>query len=146
MVWIGPFRGILSELRYTGELALIPVFQFFIQRFGFSSFFSFSLYRWEALPLWLGWLWVEVRPLRWTDQALPKTHRAPPLPVPEVRPGLFQVGPPRLTHEEALLNPRQWIWPTLPEENSVFFFLTFHTVFPRGEEPSWQALQSWSSS
>jgi hypothetical protein len=30
---------------------------------------------------------------------------------------------------------------TLPAYNSVFF-LTFYTVFPRGEEPSWQALQS----
>lgn len=34
---------------------------------------------------------------------------------------------------------------TARRESSVFF-LTFHTVLPRGEEPGWQALQSWSSS
>lgn len=91
----------------------------------------FSSARWETLPLWLGRLWVEICPLWWTDQALSQTHWAPPLPVPEVRPGLLQVGPPSLTHEEALLNPQTVdMTHTARRENSVFFFKIFHTVSP----------------
>lgn len=98
-----------------------------------------SCCRRETLPLWLGRLWVEVRPLRRTDQALPQTHRAPPLPVPEVRPGLLQVGPPRLTHEKALLTPETVdVTHTARREFSIFS--------QWGKEPSWKALQSWSSS
>lgn len=91
----------------------------------------FSSPRWETLPLWLGRLWVEICPLRRTDQALSQTHRAPPLPVPEVWPGLLQVGPPRLTHEEALLNPQTVdMTHTARREFSIFFFFNLSHCLP----------------
>lgn len=83
---------------------------------------------------------MEVRPLRRTDQALPQTHRAPPLPVPEVRPGLFQVGPPRLTHEEALLNSRNSGYdPHCQKRIQYFFFFFFylsHCLPGEGRNPA----------
>lgn len=97
----------------------------------------FSSARWEALPLWLGWLRVEICPLWRTDQALPETHRAPPLSVPEVRPGLLQVGPPRLTHEEALLNPETVDMTHTAKRRIQYFLLFSHTVFPgEGRNPA----------
>lgn len=100
------------------------------------ALFSFS--RWETLPLWLGWLWVEICPLRWTDQALPQTYWAPPLPVPEVRPGIFKVGPPCLTHEEALLKPKTVdMTHTAKREFSIFFFFNLSHCLPgEGRNPA----------
>lgn len=46
---------------------------------------------------------MEVCPIRWTYSSLQKTHRPPPFPVSAVWQSVFQVGPPCLTHEEALL-------------------------------------------
>lgn len=63
----------------------------------------FFFHRWEALSLWLGRLWVEVCPIRWTHSSLQKAHRPPPFPVPALWQSVLQVGPPCLTHEEALL-------------------------------------------
>ena len=95
--------------------------------------FSFS--RWETVPLWLGRLWVEVRPLRWTDQALSQTHGAPPLPVPEVRPGILEVGPPRLAYEEALLNPQTVdVTHTARREFSIFHLS--HCLPGEGRKPA----------
>lgn len=99
-----------------------PVFKIVLHSVAMASMALFSCYRWETVPLWLGWLWVEICPLRWTDQALPQTHRAPPLPVPEVRPSVLQVGPPRLTHEEALLSPQTVdVTHTARREFSIFY-------------------------
>lgn len=59
--------------------------------------------RGEAVPLRLGGLRMEVRPLGRAHAPLPETHGPPALPVSEVRPGLFQVRPPRSAHEETLM-------------------------------------------
>ena len=106
--------------------------------------FSFS--RWETVPLWLGRLWVEVCPLRWTDQALSQTHGAPPLPVPEVWPGILEVGPPRLAYEEALLNPQTVdVTHTARREFSIFYLS--HCLPGEGRKPAGKHYsQSWSSS
>lgn len=59
--------------------------------------------RGEAVPLRLGGLRLEVRTLGRAHATLPETHGPPAVPVSEVRPGLFQVRPPRSAHEEALM-------------------------------------------
>lgn len=57
----------------------------------------------KTIPLWLGGLWMEICPLRWTYPSLQETHRPPPFPVSEMWQSIFQVRSPSLTYEEALL-------------------------------------------
>lgn len=82
--------------------------------------------RWETLSLWLGRLRMEVCPIRWTYSSLPKTHGPPPFPVPAVWQSVFQVGSPRLTHEEALLIGSSGSFPNCLRD-SVFY--STRTVF-----------------
>lgn len=68
--------------------------------------------RWEALPLQLGRLRVEVCTLGWTHASLPQAHRPQALPVPPVREGILQVWPPRTSHEETHVKgaPSKELW------------------------------------
>lgn len=58
--------------------------------------------RGEAVSVHVGGLHVEVRQIRRADEALPETHRAEAVPLPQVPEVLQPVRPPFLAHEEAL--------------------------------------------
>lgn len=75
--------------------------------------------RGEAVPLRLGGLRLEVRPLGRAHAPLPETHGPPTVPVSEVRPGLFQVRPPGSAHEETLMRLHGRLKPLF---FSFFFF------------------------
>lgn len=92
---------------------------------GFFFFFDAALTaacvsRGEAVPLRLGGLRLEVRPLRRAHAPLPEAHGPPTLPVSEVRPGLFQVGPPGPAHEETLMRLHGRLKPLFLFLNSYF--------------------------
>ena len=57
------------------------------------------LCRWEAIPLQLGRLRLEVRPLWRTHTPLPQTHRPPSVPVSPVWAGVLPLRPPGSAHE-----------------------------------------------
>lgn len=57
------------------------------------------VYRGEAISLWLGRLWMEICPLRWTDSSLPQTHGSPAVSVSEVWPRFFPLWSFGTAHE-----------------------------------------------
>lgn len=59
--------------------------------------------RGEALPLRLGGLRLEVCTFGWAHSPLQEAHGSSAVSVSEMRPGLFQVGPPCSAHEETLM-------------------------------------------
>lgn len=67
----------------------------------FASMFSPS--RREAIPVSMGGLQLEVRPLRRADASLPQAHRPETLRVCAVSEGLLPLRPPGSAHEEARL-------------------------------------------
>ena len=53
----------------------------------------------EAVPLHLGRLHMEIRPLRWVDEALQKTHRLQTVPLSTMRTSFREVRSSRPPHE-----------------------------------------------
>lgn len=45
----------------------------------------FAACRWEAIQMFVGWLWVALRSKWWTDEALQKTHRSQTLQMQPLR-------------------------------------------------------------
>lgn len=61
--------------------------------------------RWKAIPLHVGGLRVEVRPFRWADETLPKTHGTEAIWVHALPQSLQPIWPPGVTHEETCVRP-----------------------------------------
>lgn len=77
-----------------------------------SNGLSFSLScRWEALPVFVGRLWVEVRSIRRTHPPLQETHGCQALQVPPLRALLLPLRSPGTPHEEAPVRSAKVSWP-----------------------------------
>ncbi|XP_044850841.1 Krueppel-like factor 1 isoform X1 [Mauremys mutica] len=71
-------------------------------------------HRREAVPLHLGGLRLEVRPLGRADAPLPQAHGAAPVPVPAVPARLLPLRPPGPAHEETHVVTEATLCPALP--------------------------------
>lgn len=68
-----------------------------------NSIYRFFFFRGKALPLSVGGLLLEIRPLGRTDTSLPQAHGPETLRMSAVPEGLLPIGPPGFAHEEARL-------------------------------------------
>ena len=67
--------------------------------------------RWEAVPVFVEGLRLEIRAQRRTDSSLPQTHGRPAVPVPSVRTGLLAVRSPGPAHETSHYRLKKLKWP-----------------------------------
>ena len=90
--------------------------------------FCFS-YRWEAVPVFVEGLRLEIRAQRRTDSSLPQTHGRPAIPVPSVRTGLLAVRSPgpahETSHQRLIFFCLQFLSPSL---KTIFFPNVFSVV------------------